>query len=194
MQQKELAKLLGVSTSIVSRHVKRGMPTDTIERAEKWRKRHLEPGRVKGTRFTSIPNPAPTPAKLASPPDAEFYVSMANVEEVADLIDSALTRGNQDTAATRITQLRGLLRQIQNDASMRLSLRVWLALVDYMLHEEAEIRHAPDIWTPLTPGEFGARACPEFPWPVQCVLYDACDWDDNAIHGYPEYPGDDDDD
>lgn len=192
MQQKELAKLLGVSTSIVSRHVKRGMPTDTIERAEKWRKRHLEPGRIKGTRFTFTPNPAPTPAKRASPPDAEFSVSMANVEEVGDLIDSALTRGNQDTAAIRITQLRALLRQIQNDDSPRLSLRVWLALVDYMLHEEAEIRDASDVWALLTPGEFGTRACPNSPWPVQCVLYDACDWDNNVIHGYPECPNDND--
>ena len=192
MQQKQLAKLLGVSTSIVSRHAKRGMPTDTIERAEKWRKRHLEPGRIKGTRFTFTPNPAPTPAKRVSQPDAEFPVVMANLEEVGDLIDSALTRGNQDTAAIRITQLRSLLREIQNVGSMRLSLRVWVALVDYMLHEEAEIRHATDVWTLLTPGEFGARACPNFPWPVQCVLYDTCDWDDNAIHGYPECHNDED--
>lgn len=51
MQQKELAQLLDISPAMVSRLAKRGMPTDTLERAERWRKRHLEPGRVKGSRF-----------------------------------------------------------------------------------------------------------------------------------------------
>ncbi len=51
MQQKELSKLLGLSPAMVSRLAKRGMPTDSLERAERWRRRHLEPGRVKGARF-----------------------------------------------------------------------------------------------------------------------------------------------
>lgn len=51
MQQKELAQLLGISPAMVSRLAKRGMPTDNLERAQRWRKRHLEPGRVKGSRF-----------------------------------------------------------------------------------------------------------------------------------------------
>ncbi|MDP1637605.1 MAG: hypothetical protein Q8L62_05930 [Candidatus Nitrotoga sp.] len=191
MQQKELAALLGVSPAIVSRHVKKGMPTDTLERAKKWRKRHLEPSRIKGTRFT--PNPTSDPhASKTSQPSVAPCVSMADLEALGDLIDGALIRGNQDMAAIRITQLRGLLRQSQDDVRLRLSLRVWLALVDYMLHEEAEVRSAPDVEALLTPVEFGARACPEFPWPVNVVLFDACDWDDNAIYGYPECPDDED--
>ena len=51
MLKKELATLLGVSESMVSRHAKKGMPTDSLERAQRWRKRHLEPGRIKGSRF-----------------------------------------------------------------------------------------------------------------------------------------------
>lgn len=51
MQQKELAKLLGISPGMVSRHARKGMPTDTLDRAKKWRKRHLEPGRIKGSRY-----------------------------------------------------------------------------------------------------------------------------------------------
>lgn len=189
MQQKELAKLLDISTAMVSRHAKRGMPTDTLERAEKWRKRHLEPGRVKGARFTPNLSP-PTPEKPAGQPRLASCVSLADVEALGDLLDGALVRGNQDTAAIRITQLRGLLRQIQDTVKLRLSLRVWLALVDYMLHEEAEVRRAADVGTLLTPSEFGARACREFPWPVNFVLYDVCDWDDHAIYGYPECPDD----
>lgn len=47
MNQNELAELLGISPTMVSKLKKRGMPTDSLERAQRWRKRHLEPGRVK---------------------------------------------------------------------------------------------------------------------------------------------------
>ena len=50
MTQKELAQALGISAGMVSRLAKRGMPTDDLERAKRWRKRHLEPGRVKGVK------------------------------------------------------------------------------------------------------------------------------------------------
>jgi len=192
MQQKELATLLGVSPAMVSRHVKRGMPTDTLERAEKWRRRHLEPGRVKGVRYEPSRTAKPTPLKPASPARAVPCVTVADVEAMADLTDSALARGNQDAAETRIRQLRGLLRQLPDDASPRQTLRVWLALVIYLLHEEAEIRHAPDAGALLTPGEFGGRVCLHA-WPARVVLFEACDWDDNAINGYPEYSDDLDD-
>lgn len=48
MTKKELAALLGISGAMVTRLAKRGMPTDSLERAQRWRKRHLEPSRVKG--------------------------------------------------------------------------------------------------------------------------------------------------
>ncbi len=51
MLKKDLATLLGISGAMVTRLAKRGMPTDSLERAQRWRKRHLEPGRVKGVRF-----------------------------------------------------------------------------------------------------------------------------------------------
>ena len=120
MQQKELATLLGVSPAIVSRHVKRGMPTDTLERAEKWRRRHLEPGRVKGVRYEPNRTVKPTPPKPASPPCAVPCVTVADVEAAADLADGALARGNQDAAEIRTVQLRGLLRQLPDDASRAL--------------------------------------------------------------------------
>lgn len=185
MQQQELATLLGVSAGMVSRHVKKGMPTDTLERAEKWRRRHLEPGRVKGVRYEPKRIAKPTLSKPVSPARAVPGVTVADVEVLADLTDAALTRGNQDVAETTVKQLRGLLKQIPDDASPRFTLRVWLALVIYLLHEEAEIRHAPDLGTLLNPGEFGARVC-LLAWPAHVVLFEACDWDDNAINGFPE--------
>ena len=59
MQQKELATLLDISPAMVSRLAKRGMPTDTLERAERWRRRHLAPGRGKGARLARPGSPQP---------------------------------------------------------------------------------------------------------------------------------------
>jgi transcriptional regulator with XRE-family HTH domain len=55
MMQKELAEALGVSPAMVSKLAKRGMPTDSLERAQRWRKRHLEPGRIKRNRAAPAP-------------------------------------------------------------------------------------------------------------------------------------------
>ena len=208
MQQKELADLLGVSPAMVSRHAKRGMPTDSLERAQRWRRRHLEPGRVKGARAFSARPPLPT--RQGSSPDTENGVSLgdvqavgawldgiqpqhvvsdAEIEAAGALVDDCLTRGNQYGAVIRTWQLRALLRQTDNDASPRLSLRVWLALSDFWLGADAKIRHARNMGELLTPGEFGARVG-DGSTPAGVMLFEACDFDDNAINGYPEYPDD----
>lgn len=57
MLKKELAQALGISAAMVSKLAKRGMPTDTVERAQRWRKRHLEPGRLKGQRLGTTAPP-----------------------------------------------------------------------------------------------------------------------------------------
>ena len=111
------------------------------------------------------------------------------MEAAGDLIDAALARGNQYGAAIRTWQLRGLLRQATGDVTPRLSLRVWLALLGYWLHEDAEIRHAPNMGELLTPSAFGARVG-DGGTPAHVVLFDACDFDDDALHGWPEYPDD----
>lgn len=51
MKKADLAQALGISASMVSRLSKRGMPTDCVERAQRWRKRHIETGRMKGVRY-----------------------------------------------------------------------------------------------------------------------------------------------
>ena len=51
MMQKDLAQALGVTPGMVSKLKRKGMPTDDVEKAKRWRKRHLEPGRVKGVRY-----------------------------------------------------------------------------------------------------------------------------------------------
>jgi hypothetical protein len=133
MQQKELAKLLDISTAMVSRLVKRGMPTDTLERAERWRKRHIEPGRIKGARFdpkkaTGQTTPKPGPAVAAVP-----NVSASDVEDAGVELDNALTAGDQAWIEVMTEQVRDLLRQVPDDANPALSVRVWEVLTGEML-------------------------------------------------------------
>ena len=71
MMKKELAAALGISAAMVTKLARRGMPTDTPERAERWRRRHLEPGRVKGVRADTRPGVTGGPVpELATPGDA----------------------------------------------------------------------------------------------------------------------------
>jgi hypothetical protein len=59
MQLKDLAKELDISPSMVSQLKKRGMPVNSVEAAERWRRRHLTFARTKGTRAgTERPAPA----------------------------------------------------------------------------------------------------------------------------------------
>ena len=49
--QSDLARMLGIAKSAVSSQVRRGMPTTSLEEAQDWRRSHLDPGRIKGSRF-----------------------------------------------------------------------------------------------------------------------------------------------
>ena len=95
MNQKELAQALGISPGMVSRLVRRGMPADDLQRAQRWRKRHLEPGRVKGARFdptasSAVQTPAPAPAPAISP--IENLVRLAaKMQALAQAADAELT-------------------------------------------------------------------------------------------------------
>lgn len=97
MTKKELAALLGISGAMVSRLAKRGMPTDDVDRAKRWRRRHLEPGRTKGTRYdpaqaTTGPGPG-MPSDTEPPGDAvvseaavssESFLEARTRREIAD--------------------------------------------------------------------------------------------------------------
>lgn len=50
MQLKDLAEALDISPSMVSQLKKRGMPVDSVDAAERWRRRHLTFARTKGNR------------------------------------------------------------------------------------------------------------------------------------------------
>lgn len=54
MKKKDLAYALGISAPMVSKLSAKGMPTDSLEAALAWRRRNLEPGRVKGVRLDTM--------------------------------------------------------------------------------------------------------------------------------------------
>lgn len=187
MTKKELARLLGVSASIVSRHAKNGMPTDSLERAQKWRKKHLESARVKGARFDPNAHPAHGPATAA--PLAKTRAlsgGVALVETLARATSATLANAPASHAAEMVAELRALLRSLPPDARPRMSMRVWLVLVDYFLHPEADQRQSSDLTPVFTPDEFCARVSPHCTARIGVVWLDAaCDWDGYSVTGWP---------
>ena len=131
MLKKELARLLGVSESMVSRHAKQGMPTDSVERARRWRKRHLEPGRVKGQRYDPKAKAATT-TKAAPAPDLGACIS---------LLDHALQLGPVPHDAPVLTNTRTALRTMPNwrtaADSLAMPVRVWVRLIDALYRTSA---------------------------------------------------------
>lgn len=180
MLQKDLAKLLGISASMVSRLVKKGMPTDSVERAQRWRKRHLEPGRIKGARFD------PTAAAEAVPrhdPAAILHELAAGADL---LLLGATAFDDAPGVAEAVAPLRTALRQLPDDARPRLSLRCWLALLDWVLNEAAEVRNSSDQDAVLSPDEFARRVGAQIPTSGRHWLDLACDWRNFSETGLPD--------
>lgn len=88
MKKKDLAHALGISASMVSRLSRRGMPTDCVERAKRWRKRHIEPGRIKGVRFDASAQ-AQSQAQLQAGPHLRECLGLFE-EAIATLQQSSM--------------------------------------------------------------------------------------------------------
>jgi hypothetical protein len=127
MQQNELANLLDISPAMVSRLAKRGMPTDTLERAQRWRKRHLEPARVKGSRFDKNRKTKPAMPAPSTPNPAALLpgVTLAEVELAGVQLDQALSNGDRAAAQMMTSVIRVLLRSLPTGAWPAFTLRVW---------------------------------------------------------------------
>ena len=86
--QNHLAELLGISKGAASKQAGRGMPTHTLEAAQAWRKAHLNPASVKGSRFDKHYKPSPSRKLLAAPvqtaPEPDWFSLAAAVLDVAD--------------------------------------------------------------------------------------------------------------
>lgn len=210
MLKKELAVALGISGAMVTKLAKRGMPTDTVERAKRWRRRHLQPGMVKGFRAgtvaqpdtpvvrvstPSIPQPPAWPANWAgiTAPD-EVGVPMV---EAVGLACGQMLRGSCPVNQTgyAVAFLRDLMRRLHPDDDMmvRLPLCVWIALADHGLHQAAEVRQAPDLeqQTVLTAEAFGAMVNSAYPTPWEWLDI-ARDQGGYSVFGWPDDGQDDD--
>jgi hypothetical protein len=129
MTQKELAQALGITPGMVSRLAKRGMPVDSVERAQRWRKRHLEPSRIKGNRFdtSTIPTPKNKPT-IGAPLDTQPH----RLQLLSGAMDAALAQ--QPPALVDTEPLRNVLRAWPlSEPVPPMSVRVWLALVGHCI-------------------------------------------------------------
>ncbi len=120
MLKKELADALGISGPMVSKLAKRGMPTDSVERAQRWRKRHLEPGRLKTNR-ASGPTPAPPsgaggPVEVRPAPRPPTQASPDDEDEFTGPLDGDLlfqktreTKARADRLELELAELKGAL-------------------------------------------------------------------------------------
>jgi hypothetical protein len=77
MKQKDLAEALGLHKSVLSRYVRRSMPTHSVEAAKAWYTQNI------GVRSRTEPNPARAAAPAYLPPPAPIFprsdVIVANV-------------------------------------------------------------------------------------------------------------------
>lgn len=81
--QTHLAEMLGISKATVSEHAKRGMPTDTLEAAQAWRRKHLNIARRKDMR----PAVAPAGAGLAERASTLQSVAQNDLDGGRDIAD-----------------------------------------------------------------------------------------------------------
>lgn len=182
MLKKELAALLDISPAMVSRLAKQGMPVDTLERAKRWRKRHLEPGRIKGSRFD--PNASMAPAH-PSPLATRFDPLAALAKQMGD-VDAALVTAPNQNPLDLLAPLRYTLRHLPEDAAPAMPLRVWVALVNWVLGANSRARHAQDQAAMLTPMEFSIMAAPHCVPMAAAWLDHACNWADRPDDYYSE--------
>lgn len=200
MNRSELARALGVTPGMVTRYAQRGMPVDTVERAQRWRRRHLEPSRMKEHRFNpSAPNsPPPAPvAQITTVPNVGPSLSDTvasysySVELVALGVAVAIIERHPAHAA-HIEHLRELLRGLPDGQPPRFPLCVWVALTDYMLAGTSPARYSTDERELLDPDEYSERVGTAVNLGGHQWLEVARDWHGYALNGCPDDDDDDD--
>lgn len=90
--QTHLAELLNVSKGSVSRMAARGMPTDSLEAAQAWRKSNLDPVRIKGSRFDQYRKPRPLLTARPAPENAPSD-RLAHAVALMDMAEATLAGG-----------------------------------------------------------------------------------------------------
>lgn len=89
MLKKELAAELGISAAMVTKLAQRGMPTDSLTAAREWRRRNLDPGKVKpGTSTRRVPD-----ARSARPSTMDATEAVASAQWCMDTAAARLAEG-----------------------------------------------------------------------------------------------------
>lgn len=83
-----LAELLGIAKSAVTAQAARGMPTHDLAAAQDWRRRNIDPARMKGIRFDAHyqRRPVQTPARPAAIPEPAWFELAALALDLAELV------------------------------------------------------------------------------------------------------------
>jgi len=90
----ELSNSLGIDKSVVSRLVKKGMPTTSVDAAQAWRESNAPPRAKRGQRGT--PPPAPKLSKVAEPPRVSEPAEPLPVSPPPPVHDSAPEPDDED--------------------------------------------------------------------------------------------------
>lgn len=131
MKGTDLALALGISPQAVSKLRRRGMPTISVEAAQKWRRRHLEAARVKDQRMGVIAAPPAAAEAEDEPPldgDTEDYRRHRADRE----------RIRAEREQLELDKLRGRLGDIEELA--RINFTAWRALRDQVQAVPARIK------------------------------------------------------
>ncbi len=123
-----LAKMLGVDRAIVSRHKKRGMPTDTLEAAQAWRAANLLPAMRKEVNILRDPAYSSPDSKAAK------NAALKPVEDLVPVALAALKAGRFDAVKPA---LQDALRSVPERwrAEVRLPVEVWDQLLGWFFDE-----------------------------------------------------------
>jgi len=86
-----LAELLGIAKSAVTAQAARGMPTYSLEAAQEWRRRNIDPARVKGNRMDAHYQPRQPvrpvhPAPQPAAPEPDWFALAALSLDLAALV------------------------------------------------------------------------------------------------------------
>ena len=90
----ELSNALGIDKSVVSRLVKKGMPTTSVDAAQAWRESNAPPRAKRGQRGT--PPPPPKLSKVAEPPRVSEPAAPLPVPPPSPVHDSAPEPDDED--------------------------------------------------------------------------------------------------
>jgi hypothetical protein len=112
MMLMDIAAGLGISAAMVTKLKKRGMPVSSVEAADRWRKKHLQFARTKGTRAGSGSTDARQPSRAAagggyvstSPVDLTSAAALARVRSLALLARDALAGNSFEVVAPILRQ------------------------------------------------------------------------------------------